>query len=66
MAVYGPACGRRRRPQVADLVQQLLEVILLDRGGDEAAALEHRPLRPDAILLGLIMPGLDGFACSIS
>jgi CheY-like chemotaxis protein len=52
-------------PNVADMVRQLLEgescTIDVARDGREALrAIAERP--PDAVLLDLLMPGLDGFA----
>jgi CheY-like chemotaxis protein len=51
-------------PKVADLVQQTLEGedFVIETSGDGAQALSHILLsKPDAILLDLLMPRMDGF-----
>ncbi len=52
-------------PQVVDLVRQLLEgepyeVMAAAEGQEALEAISQKP--PDAILLDLLMPGMDGFA----
>jgi CheY-like chemotaxis protein len=51
-------------PKVADLVQQTLEGedFVIETSGDGAQALSHILVsKPDAILLDLLMPRMDGF-----